>query len=147
MHPSFPLPSQLKYRGWIKHIAVCTAPVPTSAHVWQPAVADSPTTTDQEARPSHHLPHRQKTDSWERRCSNVFNLKAHTPKAQASQVPKIAEHWSKKSWFCLPLLNAGTVKKTQKQQEKIPWSSGSSRHTLFLSYLKFTPPVFLFITL
>jgi len=47
-------------------------------------------------------------------------IKAHIPKAQASQVPKTAEHWSKKSWFGLPFLNAGIVKKIQKQHEKIP---------------------------
>lgn len=52
--------------------------VPTSARVWQPGTADSPT-TDQEVRHSRHLPHWQKTDSWERRFENVFNLKTHVP--------------------------------------------------------------------
>jgi len=61
VHPSVLLSSQLKRRGWMKHIAEHTASVPTSAHVWQPAAADSLTTSYQETSFSRHQLQWQKT--------------------------------------------------------------------------------------
>lgn len=136
-HPSCPLSSQLKSCAWIKLMAVCTASVPPGAHVWQGATADSLT-----KKPDPHTIY-WKTDSWGRRCSNLFNLKAYIPKAHTSQVPKTAEHRAKKNWL---VCTCWTLAALRKHSIALTlWVL--QKYSVFLSYLNFTHPVFFFTNL